>query len=45
MPWGGCSFLVNADEFVTEAEIKELAAAGADAIVPVSYTHLDYRGR
>ena len=33
MPWGGCSFLVNADEFVTEAEIKELAAAGADAIV------------
>ena len=31
MPWGGCSFLVNADEFVTEAEIKELAAAGADA--------------
>lgn len=33
MPWGGCSFLVNADEFVTETEIRELAAAGADVII------------
>lgn len=33
MPWGGCSFLVNADEFVTEEEIRELADAGADVIV------------
>ncbi len=33
MPWGGSSFLVNADEFVTEAELKALAKAGADVII------------
>ncbi len=33
MPWGGCSFLVNADEFVTEEEINALSAAGADVII------------
>lgn len=32
MPWGG-SFLTGADQFVTEAEIKQLAQAGADVIV------------
>ena len=33
MPWGGASFLVQADQFVTEEEIRQLAEAGADVII------------
>lgn len=33
MPWGGASFLVDADRFVQESEIRQLAQAGADVII------------